>query len=58
MNFMYEIVTFLVVCLVVLPLIIGMGISLLMGLTGVHFYSVVIVFTLFIWSLVYLLFYY
>lgn len=58
MNFMYEIVTFLVVCLVVLPLIIGMGISFLMGLTGVHFYSVVIVFALFIWSLVYLLFYY
>ena len=58
MNFMYEIVTFLVVCLVVLPLIIGMGISLLMGLTGVHFYSVVIVLASFIWSLVYLLFYY
>lgn len=58
MNLMYELVTFLIICLIVLPILIGVGISLLLGLTGVPFYSVVIGFTLVIWVMVYLFFYY
>ena len=58
MNLMYELIFFLVICLVILPILMGMGISFLIGLTGISFYSVVIAFTLVIWVLVYLLFYY
>lgn len=58
MNLMYELIFFLIICLIILPILMGMGISFLIGLTGVPFYSVVITFTLVIWVFVYLLFYY
>lgn len=57
MNFVYSLVAFIALCLVVLPVLIGTGISLLIGFTGIQLFMVIIICCLFIWALVFILIY-